>query len=280
MLPDVGDPHVAAAISSSVGSSELIETNTDPGSSQSGGTNASSAIVAATTTAAPALRLGGVVDRDQPGPPDAARARRTRPPGPRPRRRPGPPRAPGCVPAPATACAPARRRPAASRPTRRGWRGPGPRCRRSRPSASRRRPSRRAPRSASRSPGPTAGSCRSARQPRDGLSGTDGIHFTPVTSRSPPTYAGIAMIRPSRSSESRSSLHRIEDFLGAIASPFAWSRSASSTTSVVPSMSRPPAADVLLRKEQEARVRRRTQNSSRYSVRSQSETASLNRESS
>ena len=54
---------------------------------------------------------------------------------------------------------------------------------------------------------------------RSGLSGTLGIHFRPATSNSPPTYAGMAMIRPSRSSVPGPSDHVIMTFGGMNTSP-------------------------------------------------------------
>ena len=78
--------------------------------------------------------------------------------------------------------------------------------------------------------------------PRDGFEGTLGIHLRPASAIEPPTYAGIAMMRPSVSSLPSSSDHSSADFVGSRVSPSACRRSASSTTSIVAATSSPPAA--------------------------------------
>ena len=77
---------------------------------------------------------------------------------------------------------------------------------------------------------------------RLGLSGTLGIHLSPATSNSPPTYAGIAMMRPSRSSVPGSSAQVIMALCGIRTSPAALTRKARSMTSTIAAMSVPPEA--------------------------------------
>ena len=77
---------------------------------------------------------------------------------------------------------------------------------------------------------------------RSGLSGTLGIHFRPATSNSPPTYAGMAMMRPSRSSVPGPSDHVIMTFGGMNTSPAAFTANARAITSIIAAMSVPPAA--------------------------------------
>ncbi len=79
-------------------------------------------------------------------------------------------------------------------------------------------------------------------RPRDGFCGTLGIHFIPAIAIEPPTYAGMAMIRPCFSSVSMSSDQWSADFCGAIVSPRWCSTSVSSIVARQASMSRPPAA--------------------------------------
>ena len=77
---------------------------------------------------------------------------------------------------------------------------------------------------------------------RSGFPGTLGIHFSPATSNSPPTYAGIAMIRPSRSSVPGPSDQVIITFGGMNTSPAAFTAKARAITSIIAAISVPPAA--------------------------------------